>query len=37
MSKLDKQKERLRSCPADYTYTEAEGLLTQLGFTMSKV
>ena len=32
MSKLDKARERLRSIPRDYTYTEAKMLLGQLGF-----
>lgn len=32
MSKFDKAKERLISRPKDYTYTEAKGLLSQLGF-----
>ena len=32
MSKLDKAKERLKSVPKDYTYTEAKYLLGQLGF-----
>lgn len=32
MSKLDKAKERLRSKPKDYTYTEAKYLLGKLGF-----
>ena len=33
MSKLDKAKKRIASRPMDYTYTEARGLLQQLGFT----
>lgn len=32
MSKIDKAKERLSSCPRDYTYSEAKYLLSQLGF-----
>ena len=32
MSQLDKAKERLLSCPKDYTYSEAKRLLSQLGF-----
>lgn len=32
MSKLEKAKERIRSKPTDYTYTEAKALLSQLGF-----
>ena len=32
MSNLEKAKERLRSLPKDYTYSEARQLLTQLGF-----
>ena len=32
MSKLEKAKQRLRSIPKDYTYTEARALLLQLGF-----
>lgn len=32
MSKFDKAKERLASCPKDYTYTEAKCLLKKLGF-----
>ena len=32
MSKLDKAKQRLKSIPKDYTYTEAQYLLGQLGF-----
>ena len=35
MSKIDKAKERLRSIPKDYTYSEARTLLSQLGFTES--
>ncbi|MBS6629003.1 MAG: type II toxin-antitoxin system HicA family toxin [Clostridiales bacterium] len=33
MSKLEKAKDRIRSKPKDYTYTEAKSLLLQLGFT----
>lgn len=32
MSRLDKAKERLKSLPKDYTYSEAKYLLGQLGF-----
>lgn len=32
MGKLEKAKERLRSVPSDYTFKEAESLLTALGF-----
>ena len=32
MSKLEKAKERIRSKPKDYTYTEAKALLSQLRF-----
>lgn len=32
MGKFDKAKNRLRSIPSDYTYTEARYLLGQLGF-----
>ena len=32
MSKYEKAKERIRSKPKDYTYTEAKGLLSQMGF-----
>ena len=35
MSRIDKAKERLKSLPKDYTYTEAKYLLGQLGFTES--
>ena len=35
MSRLDKAKERLKSIPKDYTYSEAKTLLSQLGFTES--
>ena len=35
MSRLDKAKERLKSIPKDYTYSEARTLLSQLGFTES--
>ena len=33
MSRFEKAKERLRSRPKDYTYTEARVLLSQIGFT----
>ena len=33
MTKHRKAKERLKSCPKDYTYSEAKKLLTQLGFS----
>lgn len=32
MSKFEKAKERIRLKPKDYTYTEAKGLLSQIGF-----
>ena len=32
MSKLEKQKERLKSKPKDFTYDEAKSLLNNLGF-----
>ena len=32
MSKLEKAKQRLKSIPKDYTYTEAKSLLARLGF-----
>ena len=32
MSRLDKAKQRLKSVPKDYTYSEAKSLLMQLGF-----
>lgn len=32
MSKLEKYKNRIRSLPKDYTYSEAKILLTKLGF-----
>ena len=32
MSRLEKAKERLRSLPSDYTFSEARALLTLLGF-----
>ncbi len=32
MSKFEKAKERIKLKPNDYTYTEAKGLLSQLGF-----
>ena len=35
MSRIDKAKERLKSLPKDYTYTEVKYLLGQLGFTES--
>ena len=35
MSKLDKAKERLKSIPTDYTYSEARYLLGKLGFEES--
>lgn len=35
MSRLDKAKERLKSVPRDYTYSEAKSLLRQLGFEES--
>ena len=35
MSRLDKAKERLKSIPKDYTYSEAKYLLGQLGFQES--
>lgn len=35
MSRLDKEKERIKSRPRDYTYSEARSLLSQLGFTES--
>lgn len=35
MSKLEKAKNRLRSKPKDYTYSEAKQLLNQLGFEES--
>ena len=35
MSRLDKAKERLKSIPKDYTYSEARTLFLQLGFTES--
>ena len=35
MSRLDKAKERLKSIPKDYTYSEARTLLSQLWFTES--
>ena len=35
MSRLDKAKERLKSVPKDYTYSEAKNLLLQLGFLES--
>ena len=35
MSQLEKAKDRIRSCPKDYTYDEARTLLTKLGFQES--
>lgn len=35
MSRLDKARERLKSRPKDYAYTEAKYLLGQLGFAES--
>ena len=35
MSRLEKAKERLKSIPKDYTYSEAKYLLGQLGFVES--
>ena len=35
MSQLEKAKNRIRSCPKDYTYDEARALLTKLGFQES--
>ena len=35
MSRLEKAKERLKSIPKDYTYSEAKSLLLQLGFVES--
>ena len=32
MSKSEKAKDRIKSKPKDYTYTEAKNLLSQLGF-----
>lgn len=32
-SQLDKAKDRLKSEPSDYTFTEAQSLLSRLGFT----
>lgn len=32
MGKLEKAKQRLQARPKDYTFTEARGLLSQLGF-----
>lgn len=32
MSKFEKAKERIKSNPKDYTYTEAKALLSQMGF-----
>ena len=37
MSKEEKMKERLKSCPSDYTYTEARTLAKRFGYQeMSK-
>lgn len=33
MSTLEKNKDRLKNLPKDYTYTEARSLLTAIGFT----
>ena len=35
MSRLNKAKQRLKSIPKDYTYSEAQYLLGQLGFKES--
>ena len=35
MSKFEKAKERIKSKPKDYTYSEARSLLEQLGFNES--
>ena len=35
MTRLDKAKERLKSIPRDYTYSEARYLLGRLGFEES--
>lgn len=32
MSKFEKARERIKSKPKDYTYTEAKSLLSQMGF-----
>lgn len=32
MSKIEKAKDRIRSKPKDYTYTEAKSLLSQMDF-----
>lgn len=32
MSQFEKAKERIKSKPKDYTYTEAKALLAQMGF-----
>ena len=32
MSKIEKAKDRIKSKPKDYTYTEAKNLLFQMGF-----
>ena len=32
MSQFDKAVERLKSCPKDYTYDEANSLLSKMGF-----
>lgn len=33
MSKFEKAKARIKTCPSDYTYTEAKYLLGKMGFT----
>lgn len=35
MSRLEKQLQRIKDCPSDYTYSEARSLLQQLGFLES--
>lgn len=35
MSQIEKAKERIKSCPKDYTYDEARSLLLKLGFCES--
>ena len=35
MSKFEKARERLKTIPKDYTYTEAKYILGQLGFEES--
>ena len=32
MSQLEKAKDRIKSCPKDYTYDEARSLMNKLGF-----